>query len=493
MIQPGKVLENCMKLLSIITRSFVACGFVRNMSIFLPPRVNTTNEINREKFSRTFNVPILEIADKTLIYSSLVKMLKKYVLKVQKFQAIQGSKIYLNPEIVQDFSHLPVEELKTAGIDETAFKKEDITLSYDNWKADQLIKAILPEGIEPVTSFSRVGHIIHLNLKDELLPYKSAIAQIFLDKTPNCRTVINKAQNIDNTFRNFQIDLLKGDDDFQVQVKENGIAFEFDFSSVYWNPRLNTEHERLVKLLKENDYLYDVFAGVGPFSVPAGRKKVNVLANDLNPYSFKWLEHNVRKNKCSQYVQTFNKDGREFILEDVRKALLERIKNRELDTVNYSIHIAMNLPALSVTFLDAFVGLLKENVQNVHDTNSIPIPVIHCYCFVKGVDDPKVMAKALVEEHIGFKLTHNETLKDVSFVRNVAPNKDMMRVDILLTSDILFGNVSSHKRSNDSQNDDDVNPSKKSCNDARLMFNADPLTKCTTFFPTGLSNGKEQE
>lgn len=417
---------------------------------------------NRENFTKKISVPILLIQQNVNL-NSVVKTLRAYLLKVQKFQAIRDGKIYLNPDIVQEYSQLPIDQLKNAGLSSAAFRFEDITLNYDNWKADELIKAIIPEGIEAQTSFSRIGHIIHLNLKDELLPFKTAISEILLDKTPNCRTVINKAQTIENTFRNFQIDLLKGDADYQVQVKENGVSFEFDFSSVYWNPRLSTEHERLVKLLKPNDYLYDVFAGVGPFSVPAGRKCVNVLSNDLNPHSFKWLEHNVTKNKCKKYVKTFNKDGREFILNDVKESLLERIQQRKSDPGDFSIHIAMNLPALSATFLDAFVGLLKNNSNNITSSNSIPTPIVHCYCFVKGIDDPKCMAKTLVEENLGFKLIPSETLKEICFVRNVAPNKDMMRVDILLTSDILFDNVS-QKRSNDSCNDDEV-PSKKSCNE----------------------------
>jgi tRNA (guanine37-N1)-methyltransferase len=426
----------------------------------LPPRITAISTFNREDFTKTISVPILKIDTKNVNLNDVVRLLKSSLLKVQKFQAVKDGKIFLNPNSVESFRQLPVDDLKKSGIDSTCFEFEDITLTYENWKADELIRAVIPENLESVTSFSRIGHIIHLNLKDELLPYKSVISQIFLDKTPNCRTVINKAQSIENTYRNFQIELLRGIDDYQVQVKENGITFEFDFSSVYWNPRLSTEHERLVKLLHPNDYFYDVFAGVGPFSVPAAKLRVNVLANDLNPYSFKWLEHNVKKNKCEKYIKTFNKDGREFILNDVKEDLLTRIEQRDVDPVDYSIHIAMNLPALSVTFLSAFVGLLKGNERNIKSSHSIPTPIIHCYLFVKGIDDSKCMAKKLVEEHMGIKLIPNETLKEISFVRNVAPNKDMMRVDILLTSDILFDNK---KRSNDSYNDADI-PSKKSCN-----------------------------
>ena len=41
----------------------------------------------------------------------------------------------------------------------------------------------------------------------------------------------------------------------------------------------------------------DCMAGVGPFAVPLALRGCEVHANDLNPESFKWLEHNVAANK----------------------------------------------------------------------------------------------------------------------------------------------------------------------------------------------------
>lgn len=42
-----------------------------------------------------------------------------------------------------------------------------------------------------------------------------------------------------------------------------------------------------------------MFAGVGPFAVPAARKGCAVLANDLNPNSAKYLLKNVQDNRVS--------------------------------------------------------------------------------------------------------------------------------------------------------------------------------------------------
>jgi len=55
-------------------------------------------------------------------------------------------------------------------------------------------------------------------------------------------------------------------------------------------------------LLARGDVLYDVFAGVGPFAVPAAKKHCQVHANDLNPDSVHWLRHNLDLNKVTDRV-----------------------------------------------------------------------------------------------------------------------------------------------------------------------------------------------
>lgn len=69
---------------------------------------------------------------------------------------------------------------------------------------------------------------------------------------------------------------------------------------MYWNSRLHTEHDRLVQLFRPEDVVVDVFAGVGPFALPAAKKGCGVLANDLNPESYRWLLRNVETNKVRQ-------------------------------------------------------------------------------------------------------------------------------------------------------------------------------------------------
>lgn len=216
--------------------------------------------------------------------------------------------------------------------------------------------------------------------------------------------------------------------------------FTFDFSKVYWNSRLHTEHERLVRMFKPEDVVVDVFAGVGPFAIPAGRKGCAVLANDLNPVSHTYLEKNVHDNrvgfcfsvyritegsprlKVTNLVQTSCEDGRNFIKtiakrvydsplppftgppssrtqHDKEKRRARASQNGEnllpkpdMQSRRRIDHFVMNLPDTAISFLDTFRGILA--VDEHYDLASIYeiMPIVHCHCFTRELDPQKAEA-----------------------------------------------------------------------------------------------------
>jgi len=368
------------------------------------------------------------------------KFIERYTLKMFNMRPVQDSVVdkhklvLLNPDLVCKFSDMSdvTESLAKLEITQKNFVIHKFDLTFNNWSPHDILKAILPDGEEGVSGFSIIGHIIHLNLKAHHEPFKSVIGQALL-LTKNIKTVVNKSQNIDNTYRNFAMELLAGEDNFLVSVKENNCSFDFDFSKVYWNPRLSSEHERIVNLLNSSSLLLDACAGVGPFSIPAG-KKCQVMANDLNPESYKWLTVNCDKNKSSsKNVQCFNLDARVFIRTEVKDKLTKIWSNEDSSSVT-NIHITMNLPALAITFLDVFQGLFSD-CQHLKDSAK-PLPKVHVYGFSKE-EDQKQDIKERCEKYLGCPLDENH-LEDVFFVRNVAPKKDMMRASFLVPIRVLF-------------------------------------------------------
>ncbi|KAK9163510.1 hypothetical protein Syun_004412 [Stephania yunnanensis] len=77
--------------------------------------------------------------------------------------------------------------------------------------------------------------------------------------------------------------------------------------------RLEHEHIRLVSRFGVGDIICDMFAGIGPFAIPAAQKGCTVYANDLNPDSVRYLKINVDINKVEYRVHAYNLDARAFV------------------------------------------------------------------------------------------------------------------------------------------------------------------------------------
>ncbi|PON73356.1 SAM-dependent methyltransferase TRM5/TYW2-type [Parasponia andersonii] len=193
-----------------------------------------------------------------------------------------------------------------------------LTLGYPYWGADHILKQILPPGAEVPSSFETIvkysSHIAHLNIHDELLPFKDVIAKVIYDKNyPRIKTIVNKVGTITNEFRVPKFEVLAGENDMVTEVKQYGSTFKLDYGLVYWNSRLEHEHSRLVSQFQAGQIICDMFAGIGPFAIPAAQKGCIVFANDLNPDSVRYLKINAEVNKVDDFLRPYNTDAREFI------------------------------------------------------------------------------------------------------------------------------------------------------------------------------------
>ncbi|OXB72216.1 UNVERIFIED_CONTAM: hypothetical protein H355_002864 [Colinus virginianus] len=380
--------------------------------------------LNRAAFKRTVVVPVLKVR-KEMVHA-LLKSLKHTVLQRPGLKRVvedpedEDSKlVILDPHRVPEFSlgESEREVLKQLHINPEV-SKYNLELTYENFKSEEILRAVLPEGQDVTSGFSRVV----TRVSPVLLS-----GQVLVDKNPGITCVVNKTNIIDSTYRNFEMEVLAGESNLVTKVKENNFTYELDFAKVYWNPRLSTEHGRVVGLLEPGDVLCDVFAGVGPFAIPAAKKKCTVFANDLNPESYRWLLHNCTLNKVDDKIKAFNMDGRDFLRGPVREEL-----RKELTLVKEhktAFHIVMNLPALAVEFLDVFRHLLAGEPRS-----TAVLPTVHCYGFSKH-EDPARDIQERAEAALGASLQGHCS---AYLVRNVAPNKEMLCLTFQIPADVLY-------------------------------------------------------
>jgi tRNA (guanine37-N1)-methyltransferase len=82
-----------------------------------------------------------------------------------------------------------------------------LQLGYEHFSVDEVLNKLLPNLAEVPSAFEQAGHLAHLNLREEALPYKHIIAQVLLDKNPTIKTVVNKIGNIETEFRTFPMEV----------------------------------------------------------------------------------------------------------------------------------------------------------------------------------------------------------------------------------------------------------------------------------------------
>jgi len=315
----------------------------------------------------------------------------------------------------------------------------NLLIDYDSLSVEEVLKQVLPATVEErawggsssgeggeggqegtrvkvteiPSSYEQVGTLAHMNVREELWPYKYIIGQVLLDKHyPTIKTIVNKTGTIENEFRTFPMEVIAGVDSFDCEVRESGAKFKFNFRDVYWNSRLGTEHHRLIRSICDDAaasagsissesplIVADLMAGVGPFAVPLAlsntctpakgsasqaRRKLSVHANDLNPASYAALNTNRQVNNIGSSngsLITHNTCGRKFIRKlfedlgtDTGKALARHTNPaatsataQTANTVEGTAfmwgqaptvaHCIMNLPQNATDFLDAFIGI----------------------------------------------------------------------------------------------------------------------------------------
>ncbi|CAJ0586424.1 unnamed protein product, partial [Mesorhabditis spiculigera] len=418
---------------------------------FIPEGVTGMTELDRSKFNKDVCLPFIRVGPAILGKINRTPtwdLLRKYGLrKLGNYMMVMPDPddkeqrcIMFNPSTMgEEERKLILDALKKHTEDELKFEERQTTVTYEDLDTRALFQAVLPGGVN-FSGFTHTGPVIHCNIRDELMPYRFVIGQILLDKVRSCKTVVNKIDCIKSEYRNFELELLAGEPNYIVDVIEEKMVFRLDFSKVFWNSRLSNEHKRIVNLLDGRSLVYDACAGVGPFILPAAKKKKcrKLFANDLNPDSTAYLIENIDLNKIDpNNLEVFTMDAVQFIREIAADDILKEIEKCKDPTWTppSGAHIVMNLPGYAVNFLPAFRGLLHGRFSE----DELPFPItVYCYLFIKALGEPHSTfvekAREVVLEKLGWDKAE---ISHIHHVRTVSNFKEMFCVQVKLPVDLL--------------------------------------------------------
>jgi tRNA wybutosine-synthesizing protein 2 len=203
----------------------------------------------------------------------------------------------------------------------------------------------LPDG------FQRIGDVIVLKLHEGVYPCRKRIAGKLLRET-TAKTICNMRQ-VSGELRRPRIEKVAGNGTETIH-RENGCTYKLDVARVMFSKGNLRERGRLPGIVRRDEVIVDMFAGIGYFTIPVAKTGLprRIYAIDANPDSIRYLKENLRLNKVGCV---------EPVLGDSRNVALSEQADR----------IIMGYLPRTYEFLPSAFKLLKPaGVIHYHDTFS---------------------------------------------------------------------------------------------------------------------------
>jgi tRNA wybutosine-synthesizing protein 2 len=95
--------------------------------------------------------------------------------------------------------------------------------------------------------------------------------------------------------------------------REMGMVFWLDPARVMFSKGNRGEKVRMMGLIRKEERVADMFAGIGYFTIPAARSGARVHAMEINPVAFRYLCRNIRENRVDSLVTAGCGDCRDLL------------------------------------------------------------------------------------------------------------------------------------------------------------------------------------
>jgi len=200
---------------------------------------------------------------------------------------------------------------------------------------------------ERPSSFDIIGHIAIIEVPEKLKRKRKLLAEVIMSLNKHIKTVLEKASERKGVYRIRKYRFLAGEKKFETIHKEYGCLFKLDPTKVYFSPRELTERQRIASMVKENEVVMVMFAGIAPYAIQIAKKQPKVkevIAIELNPVAVKYARENVILNKVQDKVKVVEGDVREKCKEFYGKC----------------DRVVMPLPKGAEDFLNIAVNCLKR-------------------------------------------------------------------------------------------------------------------------------------
>jgi tRNA (guanine37-N1)-methyltransferase len=275
----------------------------------------------------------------------------------------------------------------------------------------ELLSGVLsPEELSCVYgSFDIVGDIAIIRLSSASEKNAKKIADAVMSVHGNVKAVLAQTSRVGGEFRLRRLTYIAGENRTNTVHKESGCVFSVDLDKCYFSPRLSHERVRIASLVKPNETVVNLFAGVGCFSIVIAKhvKSAKVFSIDVNPSAVGFMREIIRLNRVYERVIPLLGDAKEII---------------ESQLQGKADRVLMPLPEKALKYLPAAVSALKPSGGWIH---------VHVFEHAAKTEDPAEKVKLKVAEAVA-SLSTNFEVPLVRIVRRTGPNWFQLVADVHL-------------------------------------------------------------
>jgi tRNA (guanine37-N1)-methyltransferase len=259
-------------------------------------------------------------------------------------------------------------------------------------------------------SYDIVGNIAIIRLSCASPENAQNAAKAIMNIHKNVKTVLVQASPVAGGFRLRRLTHVAGETKTSTVHKEYGCVFSVDVEKCYFSPRLSHERLRIAGIVKPNETVVNMFAGVGCFSIIIAKHAnvAKVFSIDVNPAAIQFMQQNIRLNRVYDKVIPLLGDSKAIV-----NSQLQRVADRVL----------MPLPEKALEYLPCALSALKASGGWIH---------YYGFEHAAKAESPAEKVKLKVAETLE-PLGIDFELSFVRVVRSTGPNWFQLAADIHVT------------------------------------------------------------
>lgn len=158
-------------------------------------------------------------------------------------------------------------------------------------------------------SWAVLGTIVLARFDDT--EHEQAIGEALLDLHGNADTVL-ATTGVTGAHRKPSVRVVAGAGDTETIHSEHGTVYAMDLATVMFSPGNVAERRHMGDVVTTGERIYDMFAGIGYFTLPMARAGAMVTAAERHPPAFRQLLENVMLNDVADRVDAYLTDCREL-------------------------------------------------------------------------------------------------------------------------------------------------------------------------------------